>query len=205
MRLEAARRASSQFTQLPKATTLQKDSISPQTALQALLGRLLNDLTTLSEWLNAITQPQDASNDKSVALQKSVRHFPASPSAPLKLLPQIHTAVESTQWQGSSAVFVFDDVTVNFAAMEARRHGTLVTLKAKEFKVLTYLIRNSGRVVSRDELLTKVWGYKCYPRTRTVDNHVFNLRQKLEPEPSRPRHFLTIRGAGYKFLPLPTL
>jgi len=185
---------------LPKATTLQKNSVSPQTALQALLARLLDDLTQLSEWLNAIMQPQQGSSDgKSVALQKSVRHFPCNPSPTLKLLPQVHTAVESTEWQ-DSAVFVFDDVTVDFAAMEARRDGALVTLKAKEFKLLTYLIRNSGRVVSRDELLREVWGYKCYPHTRTVDNHMFNLRQKLEPKPSRPTHFLTIRGAGYKFL-----
>jgi DNA-binding response OmpR family regulator len=56
-------------------------------------------------------------------------------------------------------------------------------------------------VISRDELLNEVWGYESYPCTRTVDNHILRLRKKLEPEPRRPRHFRTVHGTGYKFLP----
>jgi len=68
-----------------------------------------------------------------------------------------------------------------------RRKGELVALAMKEFKTLVFMIENAGRVISRDELLNIVWGYECYPSTRTVDNHIRKLRQKLETEPSRPQ------------------
>jgi DNA-binding response OmpR family regulator len=97
--------------------------------------------------------------------------------------------------------FVFGQVTVSISTMETRRNGQPVTLTCKEFKTLSYLIKNARRVISREELLKEVWGYNCYPSTRTVDNHILRLRQKLELEPSRPKHFLTIHGTGYKFLP----
>lgn len=97
--------------------------------------------------------------------------------------------------------FVFGQVTVNIFTMETHRNGQPVTLTRKEFKTLSYLIKNARRVISREELLKEVWGYHCYPCTRTVDNHILRLRQKLELEPARPKHFLTIHGVGYKFLP----
>jgi DNA-binding response OmpR family regulator len=97
--------------------------------------------------------------------------------------------------------FVFGQVTVNISTMETHRKGQLVTLTRKEFKTLSYLIKNARRVISREELLKEVWGYHCYPCTRTIDNHILRLRQKLELEPARPRHFLTIHSVGYKFLP----
>jgi DNA-binding response OmpR family regulator len=74
-------------------------------------------------------------------------------------------------------------------------------LTTMEFKMLKYLIQNAHRVISRDELLNEVWGYENYPCTRTVDNHILRLRQKLERDPSRPVHFRTMHGVGYKFLP----
>jgi DNA-binding response OmpR family regulator len=85
--------------------------------------------------------------------------------------------------------------------MEIHRNGRAVTLTRKEFQTLAYLIKNARRVISREELLNEVWGYESYPCTRTVDNHILRLRQKLERNPSRPVHFQTIHGAGYKFLP----
>jgi len=99
------------------------------------------------------------------------------------------------------SMFAFGDVTVSFSAMEAIRKGQPVVLTAMEFKTLKYLIQNARRVISRDELLNEVWGYENYPYTRTVDNHILKLRQKLERDPSRPEHFRTVHGAGYKFLP----
>jgi hypothetical protein len=98
-------------------------------------------------------------------------------------------------------VLVCDDVTISFAAMEVHRRGQLVALTRKEFKTLEYLLKNARRVVSRDELLNEVWGYDCYPCTRTVDNHILRLRKKLEREPARPKHLRTVHGTGYKFLP----
>lgn len=97
--------------------------------------------------------------------------------------------------------FAFGDVKVSFSSMETSRKGEPVILRLMEFKTLKYFAQNARRVVSRDELLNQVWGYEHYPCTRTVDNHILKLRQKLEKDPSRPIHFQTVRGVGYKFLP----
>jgi DNA-binding response OmpR family regulator len=85
--------------------------------------------------------------------------------------------------------------------MEAKRGGNPLTLTAHEFKLLKFLALSPGRVISREELLDQVWGYENYPTTRTVDNSILRLRQKIEPDPSSPQYFLTIHGAGYKFVP----
>ena len=85
--------------------------------------------------------------------------------------------------------------------MELTQGGIQVSLTPHEFKLLRYFVRNPERVISRDELLNEVWGYNCYPSTRTVDNHLVNLRQKLEKDPLQPNHFKTVHGVGYKFVP----
>jgi Transcriptional regulatory protein, C terminal len=103
--------------------------------------------------------------------------------------------------KGDESEFVFGDVKVSFSSMEASRKGEPVKLTRMEFKTLKYLEQNPGRVIARDELLNQVWGYENYPRTRTVDNHILRLRQKLEKDPCRPIHFRTVHGVGYKFLP----
>jgi DNA-binding response OmpR family regulator len=99
------------------------------------------------------------------------------------------------------AVFVFGDVSVNVATMEVCRGGRMVAMKRKEFQLLVHMLKNPRRVITRAELLKEVWGYQSYPSTRTVDNHILRLRQKLEAEPAKPRHFITIHAVGYRFLP----
>ena len=95
----------------------------------------------------------------------------------------------------------FGEVAINFPEMVVYRNGEVTDFTNIEFKTLKYLVQNPRRVISRDELLNKVWGYHNYPCTRTVDNTILKLRQKLERNPSRPIHFRTIHGAGYKFVP----
>jgi len=97
--------------------------------------------------------------------------------------------------------FEFGGVKGCFSTMEIHRNGRPVILTCKEFKTLAYLITNPRRVISRDELLSEVWGYESYPCTRTVDNHIWRLRKKLETEPAHPKHFHTVHSSGYKFLP----
>ena len=92
-------------------------------------------------------------------------------------------------------------MVVDFFKTEITRGGEKITVTRKEFKTLEFLTKNAQRVISREELLNEVWGYQNYPYTRTVDNHMLRLRQKLENDPSRPSHFLTVYGQGYKFLP----
>ena len=117
------------------------------------------------------------------------------------MLVPLDKTTEQFKTPNSENEFTFGDVTVNFPAMLAYRNGQSVGFTNIEFKTLKYLIHNVRRVISRDELLNQVWGYENYSCTRTVDNHILRLRQKLEREPSRPVHFQTVHGAGYKFLP----
>ncbi len=100
-----------------------------------------------------------------------------------------------------STIFRFGQVQIDLLKMEARRSDRPVNLTAMEFKVLRFFVLNPDRVISRDELLNQVWGYDSYPCTRTVDNHVLRLRQKLEAEMASPVHFRTVHGLGYKFTP----
>ncbi len=100
----------------------------------------------------------------------------------------------------TSAVYQFSSVQVNTRRREVSRDGELVTLSAKEYQLLCYLLERPGVVVSRDELLEQVWGYRAATNTRTVDVHLGQLRSKLEEDPKQPRHLLTVHGSGYKFV-----
>ncbi|MDA1010803.1 MAG: response regulator transcription factor [Chloroflexi bacterium] len=86
---------------------------------------------------------------------------------------------------------------------EVRKRGELIALAPKEFELLAYLVRHPNQVCTRDQILESVWGYTYEGETRTVDVHVHWLRQKLEDDPARPRHLLTVRHYGYKFSPIP--
>jgi Transcriptional regulatory protein, C terminal len=114
---------------------------------------------------------------------------------------QPETGMTRFRNQSSCDNLTFGEVTICFSTMEVHRRGQSVVLTCKEFNTLAYLIKNARKVISRDELLNIVWGYHNYPCTRTVDNHILRLRAKLEPLPAHPRHFITVHGAGYKFLP----
>jgi hypothetical protein len=98
-------------------------------------------------------------------------------------------------------VVSFGASSVDFSSMEIHRAGKRVPVTALEFKLLRYFILNAGRVISRDELLNEAWGFDNYPCTRTIDTHVWRLRQKLESDPANPSHFHTVHAMGYKFLP----
>ena len=97
------------------------------------------------------------------------------------------------------AHYRFGDVSVDFVKMEVRRGDQIVFLTTRELAILRLMVSNKGVVISRDRLLNEVWGYEAYPTTRTVDNQIVKLRQKLESDPENPEHILTVRGTGYKF------
>jgi len=138
--------------------------------------------------------------DKVLLLELGACDYVTKPFSPRELLARVRAAVRrSTQGQ-SEDVFCFDDVTVNFPNVEVMRGGELVSLTAREFQTLKFLIQNQERVISREELLQKVWGYQNYPSTRTVDTHMLHLRHKLEREPANPLHFRTVHSVGYKFI-----
>jgi two-component system OmpR family response regulator len=98
-------------------------------------------------------------------------------------------------------VLVAGDLVVDVGKHEVSKGGMAVTLRPREFLLLEYLMRHPGQVLSRDLILERVWGYTYAGESRTVDVHVRWLREKLEDEPSAPRHIETVRGFGYRFAP----
>ncbi len=93
----------------------------------------------------------------------------------------------------------FDGIHVDFARSELTKNGKSTALGEREARLLRYLIERKGAILSRDELLQEVWGYKSIPLTRTVDVHIAWLRQKIEDDPKNPRHIVTVHGQGYRF------
>ncbi|HCS48054.1 MAG TPA: DNA-binding response regulator, partial [Candidatus Aminicenantes bacterium] len=93
----------------------------------------------------------------------------------------------------------FGDVSVNFKTQTATKGKKALRLTAKEFGLLKLLVSREGEVINRNTILNEVWGYEKYPTTRTVDTFIHNLRHKVEKDPARPRHLLTVPWSGYKF------
>src|SRR4029078_9263556 len=91
------------------------------------------------------------------------------------------------------------DCEIDFDRAELRRSGRLVDVTAQELRLLNVFLQTRGRVLSRDQLITAAWGPGMAITDRAVDTHVFNLRRKIEPEPSEPRFLLGVRGLGYRF------
>lgn len=94
----------------------------------------------------------------------------------------------------------FGEIQINFIRHELLKNGKRLHANVREFQLLKYFLLHEGEVVSRDQLLTDVWGFEQAPSTRSVDNYILSLRKKIENDTARPRHILTLRGAGYKFI-----
>jgi DNA-binding response OmpR family regulator len=139
-------------------------------------------------------------SDKVLLLELGADDYVTKPFSPRELLARVRAALRHTQRTPDVHVVSFDTISADFKKMEVKRDGKPVVLTAQEFKTFQFLVQNADRVISRDELLNEVWGYQNYPSTRTVDNHILKLRQKLEKDPSSPVHFRTVHGMGYKFV-----
>jgi two-component system, OmpR family, alkaline phosphatase synthesis response regulator PhoP len=98
----------------------------------------------------------------------------------------------------ADSVVRFGEVEIHTGQRTVLRGGAVVPLRLKEFDLLMTLVARKGRVVTRADLLREVWGYRTWVATRTVDTHVAELRRKLEPDPARPQHILTVRKVGYR-------
>jgi two-component system, OmpR family, alkaline phosphatase synthesis response regulator PhoP len=139
-------------------------------------------------------------SDRVAGLKIGADDYLAKPFEVPELLARIEALRRRAGRGAETARFHFGDVCVNFDSQNVSRAGKSVELSRREFQMLCHLIRNSGRVVLRDELLQVVWGYRALPYTRTVDVHMWQLRRKLERDPHQPRFLRTIRGAGYLFV-----
>jgi DNA-binding response OmpR family regulator len=140
--------------------------------------------------------------EKVLLLELGADDYVTKPFSPRELVARVRAVSRRSAPPAANADrYSFGEVSVDFERMQITRAGQPVTLTAQEFKVLKFFLQNPERVLARAELLNEVWGYHSYPTTRTVDNHLWKLRQKLEPDPENPVHFLTVHAAGYRFVP----
>ena len=136
--------------------------------------------------------------DKILGLDLGGDDYMTKPFSVRELLSRVKTILRRVK-SDEPDVATFGDVHVNFSAQSIAIRGKPVTLTQKEFELLRYLMRSEGKVLQRDAILNKVWGYDYFGTARTIDNFINRLRQKIEDDVDNPRHILTVRGVGYRF------
>jgi len=151
---------------------------------------------------------RDSSEDRVEGLEAGADDYLVKPFHLDELLARVRSQIRRADWDqrrgGPSSdheVIRFGRAVIDMSTLEAQVAGQAVHLTRLEFDLIRYLAMNAGRVVSRKELLEKVWKLRNYPNTRTVDNFIARLRRHFEPEAAKPIHFVSVRGAGYKFVP----
>ncbi len=92
----------------------------------------------------------------------------------------------------------FGDIEIDFARFKVITKGQELDLTSLETDILKFFVLHRGEVVSRNDMLDKIWGYERYPTTRTIDNHILKLRKKIEDDPSHPRYIISVYGGGYR-------
>ena len=139
--------------------------------------------------------------DKVVGLEIGADDYITKPFSVRELMARIHVQLRRTASENAAIEkFRFGEVELDFKRQHASRAGQRLNLSAREFDILRYFVGRRGETVSRDELLDKVWGLRAYPLSRTVDNHIAKLRQKIELSPAEPEYLITVHGLGYRFL-----
>ena len=137
--------------------------------------------------------------DKVLLLEIGADDYVVKPFGTRELLARIRALLRRTGQ--TAAKLGFGDVEIDLDQRQVRRAGAEIRLTKAEFNLLAFFVQNPGKALSRDVILNSVWGYESFQNTRTVDAHVVRLRQKLERDSETPRHFLTVFGVGYRFLP----
>ena len=145
---------------------------------------------------------RDSEMDTVVGLDIGADDYISKPFGIPELLARVR-AVLRRSLHGEQEIenYTFGNVSLDFKKYEATVNNIPKDLSSKEFGIMKFLIQHEQEVVHRHDLLESVWGFEVTPTTRTVDNYILELRKKLEIDPSNPKHIITIRGAGYKFMP----
>jgi DNA-binding response OmpR family regulator len=141
-------------------------------------------------------------SDRIVGLELGADDYVTKPFSPRELATRVRTVLRRSD--GASPpreTIAFGEIELDGVSREARRAGSPVQLTAKEFELLWFLASHPRHVFSRDQLMARVWGYEAAVDTGTVTVHVRRLREKIEPDPARPRHLRTIWGVGYRLDP----
>jgi len=143
---------------------------------------------------------RSAEVDKVLGLELGADDYLAKPFGMRELIARVRALLRRSSKTEEIDSIEFDDIHIDFKAYRAEKNDQPLELSAREYRLLRYLVAKNGSVVTRDELLDEVWGYNSYPSTRTVDNHIARLRQKVEADIGDPRHIVTVHGVGYKFV-----
>lgn len=138
--------------------------------------------------------------DKVLLLEIGADDYVVKPFGSRELLARIRALLRRAAPDARPTI-AFGDVNLDLERRVVNRSGSEIKLTRAEYNLLTFFVQNPDRPLTRDMILNSVWGYESFPNTRTVDAHVVRLRQKLERDPNLPRHFLTLHGVGYRFLP----
>jgi len=136
--------------------------------------------------------------EKVLGLELGADDYVTKPFSPLELRARIKAVLRRARGE-TPEMYRFGNVEVNFTRGEVRRGGAVLEITAIEFRLLAAFIRLRGRVLTREQLLDEVWGRDSSPTDRVVDNHIMNLRRKVEETPDSPRYIVSLRGMGYRF------
>lgn len=187
------------------------DRVSPDIVLLDLMlpgmsgTEICKALRTRSSVPVIMVTARDSEIDKVVGLELGADDYVTKPYSARELIARIRAVLRRGGDLGE------EDLTIGVleegpVRMDVERHtisvnGDPITLPLKEFDLLEYLLRNAGRVLTRGQLIDRVWGADYVGDTKTLDVHVKRLRSKVEPDPGSPKHLVTVRGLGYKFEP----
>ncbi len=140
--------------------------------------------------------------DKVIGLEMGADDYISKPFSIRELLARVkaHLRRENRGAEKVPVVFQLESMKIDFGHYKIIRKDDEIDLTSLEVDVLRYLIGQEGKVVSRNDLLDKIWGYEKFPTTRTIDNHILKLRKKIENDPNHPRHIITVYGGGYRFV-----
>jgi DNA-binding response OmpR family regulator len=136
--------------------------------------------------------------DRLLGLGLGADDYITKPFSPREVAARVRAVLRRTSGETASEVLTAGDLTIDLARMEVRRQDAVISLTPTEFRLLAAMARSPGRVFTRLQLIDLVHGHAFEGYERTIDAHIKNLRQKLEPEPHRPRYVLTVHGAGYR-------
>jgi DNA-binding response OmpR family regulator len=144
---------------------------------------------------------RSAETDKVLGLELGADDYVTKPFSITELLARVRAVLRRTGGRPPTQDVVrIGEIEVDFKLHQAKRGKARVEFTAREFDLLRYFVQHTGQVVTREQILNEVWGYEEFPTTRTIDNFVAKLRQKIERAPHAPEHILTIHGSGYKFV-----
>lgn len=139
--------------------------------------------------------------DKVIGLEVGADDYVTKPFSIKELLARVRAHLRrASKLVTEIETYRLGDIELNFKHYQAAREGKPLEMSPREFEILKYFIQHRGEAITRERLLDDVWGYDCFPITRTVDNHIAKLRQKIEPVPADPQYIITIHRVGYKFL-----